>query len=239
MSLARKAFEFIKSNPGWEILVTDVEAFFDNVDHQILKDIWGQFIGQPRLPEDHFAVYKAVTHYSVVKKHKAYNLFKVRLNGYRKSGKGHARLCTLNQFREKLVAQGLVKGGPGVNVGKGIPQGTSLSPLLSNMYMANLDLVMNSIVSCLGGKYWRYCDDILIVVPSGSSVSIESELDMELGKLKLARNDEKTYRLSSSNLSPQKQLQYLGFTFDGSQIAVRSSPINRYHRKMKRSFAFS
>ena len=50
ITLAKKAFDFIKAHPACKIVVTDVEKFFDTLDHAILKRIWARFLGEPRPP---------------------------------------------------------------------------------------------------------------------------------------------------------------------------------------------
>ena len=235
VSLAKQAFDFIKENPSCQIVVTDIESFFDKIDHNQLKTTWSFFTGDNKLSEDHYAVYKAITRFSIVERHKAYNLFGIRLSGRLNRGSSPKRLCTAKQFREKVIPRGLVKPGPGVSQGIGIPQGTSLSPLLSNMYMANLDSAMNQWIISLDGKYWRCCDDILIVIPRGDPKIILDKLDSQLNKLALTRSIGKTQTMNSTELSSQKQLQYLGFIFNGRDIMVRSSSIHRYHRKSKKA----
>ena len=143
------------------------------------------------------------------------------------------RICTPREFREKVVPRGLVTPNP--HNGIGIPQGTSLSPLLSNMYMSDLDLTMSSWIRSFGGRYWRYCDDILIVVPGAQGVPILPKLDQELARLKLTRNREKTEEFEGKSLSPRNQLQYLGLVFDGKNLRIRSSSIQRTHRKLKKA----
>lgn len=233
VSLAKKAFDFIGMNPDCQIVVTDVESFFDNVDHQLLKKLWARFSGSSPLTKDQYAVYRAITRYSYVERHKAYNLFRVRLSGRSRRADSSRRLCTPTQFRDRVVTRGLIRRG--AKNGVGIPQGTSLSPLLSNMYMADLDLAMHQWISSLGGKYWRYCDDILVVVPDGNSQSILSRLDLELKALKLNRSHEKTALMSANELASQRQLQYLGLVFNGTDAVIRSSSIHRYRRKIDKS----
>lgn len=234
ITLAKKVFDFVKANSGCQIIATDVEGFFDNMNHQTLKSIWARFLNRSQLPDDHYAVYKAVTRYGVVKLHKLYNLFGLRIAGRANRGSGPNRICTPQQFREKVIARNLVWPGPGRKKGIGIPQGTSLSPLLSNMYMADLDLALYRWTTFLGGRYWRYCDDILIVLPGDCEVDILAYLDWWLKRLKISRSTEKTQVRNEQEL-PAKQLQYLGFLFNGSKITVRSSSIHRYHRKLKKA----
>ena len=234
ITLAKKAFDFIKAHPGCGIIATDIESFFDRIDHVILKSIWQKFLAEKTLPVDHFAVYRAVTRYSVVEKHKIYNKLGLPLTRGGKKSRTIQRLCTPRQFRNQIVLSGLVEPHGGASLGVGIPQGTSLSPLLSNMYLADLDLEMNSLVTGLGGRYWRYCDDILIVLPEGSNTQVLKTLDDCLTSLRLTRSHDKTQVLDSDDLKSKRQLQYLGFTFNGKRVLVRPSSIHRYHRKIKK-----
>ena len=234
ITLAKKAFDFIKEHPGCEIIATDIESFFDNVNHLELKEVWQRFLEKSRLPADHFAVFKAVTRYSVVERHKIYNKLGMPLRRSRKGTRTVQRLCTPAQFRNKIIPSGLVKPSAGSAAGIGIPQGTSLSPLLSNMYLSDLDLQMHALIKRCEGRYWRYCDDILIVLPEGGSDAILTELDRCLELLQLSRSQEKTQKLNHADLSSRRQLQYLGFIFNREDALVRSSSIHRYHRKIKR-----
>lgn len=235
VTLAKSAFDFIAAHSGCHIVATDVESFFDTISHAELKKIWARFLGLPQLPEDHYSVFKAITHYSVVPRHKVFNLFGMPLKSRRSDRAGDPnRLCTPKQFRDRVVRQGLIQRNHGLAKGGGIPQGSSLSPLLSNMYMGDLDIAMHSWTSSLGGAYWRYCDDILIVMPAGKRPPILSTLDKELKKLSLKRSMPKTQNLNGNDLSTREQIQYLGLIFNGTDIMVRSSSIHRYHRKVKK-----
>ncbi len=99
VTLAQKAFDFIRQTGPCEIIATDVEKFFDNINHQLLKQQWANFLGLPFLPTDHFAVFKAITKYSYIERHKLYNLFRIpiRRNLRRK------RICSPEDFRMKVV----------------------------------------------------------------------------------------------------------------------------------------
>ena len=45
------------------------------------------------------------------------------------------------------------------------------------MYMADIDSAMNNWIVSLGGRYWRYCDDIMIVLPDDHQVDALAYLD--------------------------------------------------------------
>ena len=78
VSLAYKAFNFISSNPRCVIVATDISGFFDNLSHKILKELWEKFLGCPKLPIDHYAVFKAITRFSEVERQKVLDYFGVQ-----------------------------------------------------------------------------------------------------------------------------------------------------------------
>ena len=106
--------------------------------------------------------------------------------------------------------------------------------MLSNLYLGQLDIAMHEVANQLGGRYWRYCDDVLIVLPNGYSIDILPRFDHELGLLQLNRNRAKTQELYGSELFSRRQLQYLGLIFNGDETLIRPSSLHRYHRKMKK-----
>lgn len=60
-----------------------------------------------------------------------------------------------------------------------------------------------------------------------------------LGKTDLALNESKTcvrnFYATDNGLKADKPLQYLGFTFDGQQILIRSAAFARYSNRMNRA----
>ena len=229
ISLAKKAFDYIAAHPQYTVVVSDIESFFPSISHPLLKEVWTEFLGVDRLPDDHFAVFKATTCYGEVDRHKAYNAFHIPLNT--QVAHNRRRICTPCQFRAKIAGR-LTRENPGLWRGVGIPQGSPLSPLLSNMYMANFDLSMHEWTTAIGGTYWRYCDDILVVAPVPNTEIIE-RLDEGLSTARLQRSKKKTHCYPSGSISPGMPLQYLGFMFDGHHITVRPSSVHRFHRKLK------
>jgi hypothetical protein len=103
--------------------------------------------------------------------------------------------------------------------------------------MLEYDSVLNSFVKGAGGHYFRYCDDILIIVPSALKAAAEAFAIAEIKKLKLEINPSKTDRVdftaSSGELIASKPLQYLGFLYDGRRILLRSASLARYSERMR------
>ena len=70
----------------------------------------------------------------------------------------------------------------------GIPEGLSISNSLANLYMANIDEKYNSNVSI---KYWRYVDDILLLVNESDFQIIKKEIFDDIAELNLTINSKK------------------------------------------------
>jgi CRISPR-associated endonuclease Cas1/group II intron reverse transcriptase/maturase len=93
---------------------------------------------------------------------------------------------------------------------KGVPQGSSLSPLLSNLYLDLFDKVMME----RGYKLIRYCDDF-VVLAQHHAVALEAHQLSEhlLGQLKLRLKAEKTQIVTF-----EQGFRYLGVTFKGQAV---------------------
>lgn len=231
VDFAFEAFEAIQNSGECSVVALDITGFFNNLDHEILKKAWASVLGSSQLPPDHYAVFKSITKYSTVNLEKLYGLLGISLNNRSSAPK---RLCTAEEFRSKVRASGLVVR----NVEpKGIPQGSPISALLSNIYMLEYDVILSIFVQSIGGRYFRYCDDILLIVPSARKMDAEAIAIAEIKKLGLEINSSKTDRVdfivSGTELIASKPLQYLGFLYDGRRIFLRSASLARYSQRMR------
>lgn len=233
IDFANDAFEEIKRRGECAVIALDISGFFDNLDHAYLKSSWANLLGEPRLPEDHFAVYQSLTRFSKVSRDQVYSKFGVSRNNPKQGGR--YRICSAREFRDRIRQGGLIS----VNKNNyGIPQGTPISALLSNIYMLKFDSDVKAAVDEMGGSYYRYCDDMLFIVPSEFQDEVEGFAASEISKLKLRINREKTeirnFFFRRSMLTCDKPLQYLGFTFDGQRKLIRSAAFARFSNRMKR-----
>lgn len=149
-------------------LAIDISKFFDKIDHAILKRQWEQILDVDRLPDDHFAVFNSITNYSTVDKNLLYKVLNIQTFSQKKP---QQRLCSIGDFRAKIRGGKLIRTNAEM---KGIPQGSPMSAVLSNIYMLPFDKEMHALATDLGGVYRRYCDDILMIVPATSSAGVES-----------------------------------------------------------------
>ena len=240
VDFANDAFEEIKSRGSCSAVALDITGFFDNIDHALLKSSWMNIIQEKNLPNDHYAVYKSITRYSHVLRDSAMAELAIPANAKIANWDG---LCNAETFREKIRSNGLIKTN---NTKKGIPQGSPISALLSNIYMLSFDLEIKAKVDAIGGKYYRYCDDILIIIDSEHVNSIASYVSDLTSKHKLEINISKTETTTFLEVIPgeikilqQKPMQYLGFTFDGTRKLIRSAAFANYSHKMKRGVSLA
>jgi hypothetical protein len=136
---------------------------------------------------------------------------------------------------------------------KGIPQGTPISATLANIYMIDFDKQIYTKVNepDKNAYYQRYSDDLIIVCDQKDEdyffkllqdqVEVKAKLEIQRKKTNIYR-----YSLNSNSkfeggifeegkVNPNKQLEYLGFTYDGNKVFVKSSGFSKFYRTMKRS----
>lgn len=239
--LANDAFEEIKTIGNSVVYAFDIKKFFDNLGPKHLKTAWCDLLKVEKLPEDHFTLYKSLSSHSVVSQDDVYKLFEIPRN--RSKSKKIFRICNPKDFRDKVRGDSLKKPGGSTQKGliniknKGIPQGSPISALLANIYMLKFDIILNTKIKSLGGKYFRYCDDILCIIPLEKDFHIEPFISNELKNIGLSLNEDKTekseFKLCDGILKADQSIQYLGFMFDGKRKYLRTSSISRYRRRAK------
>ncbi|MBL1377642.1 antiviral reverse transcriptase Drt2 [Zobellella iuensis] len=232
IDFACEAFEQIKIMGECSAVALDFSKFFDTLDHSILKESWANLLVEAKLPADHFNVFKSITQFSQVNKIELYKEFSISLNNPKN---GRKRVCSAKEFREVVREKKLIKTN---KAPFGIPQGSPISALLSNIYMFEFDAEMKRYMDIHGGKYYRYCDDMLFIVPAPLRDSVAGFAQERVKQLKVSINTNKTelrtFTYQNGVLTADQMLQYLGFMFDGENVYIRSSSLARYSEKMKR-----
>ena len=129
----------------------------------------------------------------------------------------------------KYLKAGIMSDGKIEQRTKGTPQGSPLSPLLSNIILDELDKELEK----RGHKFVRYADDLSIYVQSMKSAERvkESIYGFIEGKLKLKVNREK------SRISRPVKSSLLGFSFykdtKGWQIRIGEKSYQRFKEKVR------
>lgn len=136
---------------------------------------------------------------------------------------------------------------------KGIPQGTPISATLANIYMIDFDDAIHKEASSRGAYYQRYSDDLIIICDRADEkyfhdliirdIDAMTHLKVQAEKNHIYRYDENCNGklvggivMKDDNVSPNKQLEYLGFVFDGTKVRVKTSGFSKFYRNMKRAF---
>lgn len=269
VDFAKEVFDWIGKTSGCNVLTIDLSSFFDTLDHEILKKQWQRVNAVKSLSKDNYLVFKSLTHYSFIDLEDALlalgwpdRLSRKRLgkstpNPLRKEASSrHQSMEDFRSIRKHKTTNPdgtfnyLVQLPVKIN-GKryGIPQGSPMSAILSNIYMLDFDEYCCDLMDKVGGIYRRYCDDIILVFPESAQIdNIYAELEKALsvhGGQQLKINSTKVEKIQfvyeSGSLTAidatktgmvYKPLQYLGFIFDGKKVLIRSSSLSNYYRRL-------
>ncbi|MEH6521187.1 reverse transcriptase domain-containing protein [Sulfitobacter sp.] len=269
IDFAKDAFDEIERQGRCVAIALDIKGYFENLDHKIIKKIWCDLLGVSRLPDDHFTVFKNVTDYHVVDQKDVYRrlgfLKTIVVDGHEREKyslpfkKMPVQLCSPEVFRQKICGgdpalPSLVRGNVdehGKKLDHGIPQGAPISDLIANFYLMDFDVQMNAYATAKGGRYMRYSDDILLIIPGALAEAGEAEklatsviskcgpqLQIKAEKTCIVGFVRKNNELQFSHLrGPQGKngFEYLGFRFDGVNVYLRDSTLSRLYRKVSSS----
>ena len=237
IDFAHHAFEEIRKRGKCVAIAMDISGFFDNIDHNVLEDEWCKTLNVLKLPKDHLAVFRSVTRWAEVDKDDCYNRLNIE---DAKLFFGKSLCSNAREFRDKV--KGRVTGQESlIKINRnnyGVPQGTPISALLSNMYMVKFDETMRDLALKFDGYYRRYSDDIIWICDQQYARQVLDAVDVALTEqgAQLKRKDEKTeksiFNLIDGQQISDRPLQYLGFIFDGRKALFRSQTLARYWRRM-------
>lgn len=236
---AKQAIDFIRCHSGCIVIVGDFTTFFDKLNHEYLKQRLCDLLGYESLPEDYYKVYRSITKYAYVDQNEARNIVQ---NEKIKTPKNI--IMTMADLRQHKY---LIHCNKDVF---GIPQGLSISAVLSNIYMLKFDRVCNEYIKTYNGLYMRYCDDTIFVFPNTGREQVvslfQSIIKIVSGIPGLVLSPEKTrvYYYQTNHIEnlgkrigsddQRRFLDYLGFTFDGKQVQIRAKTLGKYYYRAYR-----
>ena len=259
IQFAKQAFDYIRSLGECTAIALDISSFFDTLDHGLLKTCWLKIIGQQRLPEEDYKLYKTLTQFAYAEQEDLLSHLNVDLKKLKPRPRSLLDLFPDRNhagFFRTLRRQGVIC----INRGVGIPQGSPMSAVLSNIYMVDFDQHVSQIANQMGFLYRRYCDDILLICPTELADQVKKDVYSKIKECKLIiqpRKEEeiqfrydskgklralngKRLRNNPKRMKPgyehyfYKPLQYLGFEFNGQSALIRNSSICRFLKKIKR-----
>lgn len=226
-------------------MIGDFTSFFDKVDHNYLKSQLCSLLSVPKLPDDYYAVFKNITRYSFWDINDL-----LTINGLPNTQKGIRKLneketvLSSQEFKQHKM-QYLQR-----NRNCGIPQGSAISAVLANIYMLSADKIINNYVRELGGLYMRYSDDFIIALPNISASKFNEvyswimqyyndmpcvELSPEKTKLYHFCDEAVfSYESAEEELAQRSRINFLGFSFDGTEVAIRDKTVSKYYYRLYR-----
>jgi len=125
----------------------------------------------------------------------------------------------------RFLRAGVVVNGRLQPTRQGVPQGSPVSPVLSNILLDDLDKELET----RGHKFVRYADDLAIFVKSkraGERVLASVSRYLER-KLKVKVNQAKSY------VKPVKESAVLGFEIHRKKLRTLDSKVNAFQRELK------
>jgi len=248
INFSKQAFDFIKQHESCYIMVGDFTNFFDKLNHVYLKERICDLLENKILPEDYYAVFKNITKYST------WELTDLlTINGLsdtmadRKKLNSNDQVLTIDKFKA-MKKQFVIKHKEQY----GIPQGSAISAVLSNIYMLKVDKLINEYILTKSGMYMRYSDDFIIIIPTADAKAFQEvydiivaqigdvpDLKLEPKKTQLYYFDHKKITncnniINEDHANGKDILDYLGFSFNGNSVVIRGKTISKYYYRMYR-----
>lgn len=234
---AKEALEFIVKSQKAFIFVGDFTGFFDNLEHEYLKEKLKEVLEVHRLDNDYFAVFKNITKFTYVEREDIEKVKGKENKEFRKESK-YFDTKEFREFKKEYLKRN--------DNNYGIPQGSSISSVFSNIYMIEFDKKLNDYVTSNRGMYRRYCDDLIIIIPMEENEIDQGVYDKHIEIIdqirgcipRLTLNLNKTEQFYYNKDSDQKLvnlkegkhiLDYLGFSFDGEFVRIREKSLFKYY----------
>lgn len=215
VDFAKEIFEYIKTNKKRNLvsITFDITSFFDNLNHQKLKNIWCSLLDCTKLPDDHYAVYRNLTKFSYIELEDIFEEFKNDIVVYKDDNstkrikidriellknKDACAFCEKDEFDNRIRKKNLIRKNKHVDSkklslrGKGIPQGSPISSTLANIYLLEFDKIINNEILKIGGIYKRYSDDMIVIIDEEYRDSIIELFNKNIALLDLEIQPSKT-----------------------------------------------
>ena len=134
----------------------------------------------------------------------------------------------------------------------GIPQGSPISGMLANLYMLEVDKQIHDLVEQYHGFYMRYSDDFIVIVPdepNNNTLNVFSEVRAFIAsapRLKLEPSKTQYFHYKEEKVEnigkaidkgaddSKKFINFLGFSFNGTKVFIRSKTTAKYYYRMHR-----
>ncbi|WP_100334133.1 reverse transcriptase domain-containing protein [Bacillus alkalisoli] len=242
-----EVFNFLFSQDQAIVISIDFTKFFDNINHVELKKNIKTVLGVDKLSNDWYKVYKNLTQFTFVHRSDIDKFLKdqygVKLLKELLSTRNLTKIMKPREFRE-FKKKHLYKNKKPY----GIPQGSGMSAVCSNVHLINFDKEIKDWAESKNSLYRRYCDDMILVIPT-ENIYPELLDNMKNDVYKIIHKyhssglkiqEEKTEIRIYSNekiyneVGKKSTLDYLGFVTDGHLVRLREKSLFKYFSRAYR-----
>lgn len=231
---AKEVFDQIEKQAECVVITQDIEGFFDNLNHSLLKKKICKINNTEKLDEHFYKVFRSLIAHRYIE----YSDF---------ISKKIKRKTQHNKYAIYNTLKGLVRENK-TNIG--IPQGSPISGLLANIYLIDFDFAIKT--SFPDVFYRRYSDDLVFVCREDQKDSLLLFIDNKIKESMLKINASKSFITHfkkvngdslcdkvTDGLGEQKSrdyVDYLGLEFSGKNILLRKNTIQKLkHKQIKKA----
>lgn len=129
------------------------------------------------------------------------------------------------------VPQG--KGRPDSSAVLGVPQGLSISNIVAEVCLTDLDDQFRKQDKC---AYFRYVDDIIILCHEQDITALLKQAEGKLNKLGLDFHDPTAEKSKSGVGRISEGFDYLGYIFNQNQVSVRPTSVRKIEQSIVKAF---
>lgn len=213
---AKIAFDFIRKFKSCFIIIGDFSNFFDNLDHNYLKDQICKVLNTSYLSDDWYAIYKNITKFSFCELEDI-----KKFNQMEKNTLKNSRYLSPEFFRY-LRKNKFLKFKK--NLLKGIPQGSAISAVLANVYMIEFDYKLKQYVEKFNGEYFRYSDDFILIFPTTINENINyirekiQKIRKSIPNLELQEEKTQCFYYYDKKITALNEKNKIGYCFNNTRI---------------------
>lgn len=245
ITIAKEVFDFIDYNCNVWVMKGDFKGFFDNLNHNILNK---NFIKVLEIKDNSskksawMKVIKNLENFIYIDKEKLDKL--VGTHKFKRNNT-YAYFNSIKDFGTFIKKNKYLLNK---NKTKGIPQGTSISAILANIYMIEFDKTINKLLYKYNALYRRYSDDFIIVIPKNKMSELEflniekhiRDLSNKLTHLIIEKNKTKILSINNGNVydlntKSKSSLDYLGFIFSNNTVSFRGKSIYKFYYRGRKA----
>lgn len=226
---AKEVFDYIQTLDEAVVITQDIEGFFDNINHGLLKDKICKIAGVEKLDDNFFKVFKSITKYRYVE-HADFDDKKLK------------RKIQNNKEAVYKALKGVFEEN---KTDKGIPQGSPISGLLANISLVDFD---NAIKRAFPDVFYRrYSDDLVFASRNDQKDSLLKFIDEHIRASLLKINAKKSFISYFKKINDdivceavtngiheklgRGYVDYLGLEFGGRRTFLRKNTIQKLKHK--------